>query len=701
MRSASPRGPSPKRTASRANPPSPCCSSRAARPSAAQPRASADASDPSRALSARRRAEHAAPSAAASHRHASPRPRRLRVVVRVRPSLGPPEEAWPLGVDEAAAELRIPAEGKPTSSRAFSFGGVCGERCAQEGVYAHAKDALAHALAGRCGGVLCYGAARSGKTHTVANLHIGEWGLLPLALSDIFAAPAMQGGAIDAACVLIHAEAASDLLRGEGSSPRGGGGVLAEVSWRRCESARDAMVCMQRAAKARAVEAMATGESASHMVVLLRIHPAPRDSGTPRQSGLFFLVDMAESGDGGSGVADQSTECLRQCVLAMCDSERDDGHASPRPFGRSSDAAPQPEGEARGLPPLGESVLTSILDEIGAFVEGARPVLLVCVAAGKEARAATEGALEFAWRAMGARLLPPQPSSPRSLKQLVAQLRRQLSHTAAAAGAGAAFQTLERKKFEEEAAALRCGGGRSAGVRSCHNAALGEELASAQRRAADAERALTEARRSGKSPSAISGGGLHAEFAREARVLGLLYRQESLPPPPLPPVQPSPRDLSPPLRVGEETAGKGERTPTEWRWVRQEGKGEEAVRLHQRARRLHIAAVGATHREVARDLCNMGNALCDLGRLDDAAAAFKDAYEIDVVALGSEHVDTATDIGSLGMVLAVQKKWAEAKPLLDQARRVMEACLEPHAPNLQAISRFHDEVTARVGGAAA
>lgn len=57
----------------------------------------------------------------------------------------------------------------------------------------------------------------------------------------------------------------------------------------------------------------------------------------------------------------------------------------------------------------------------------------------------------------------------------------------------------------------------------------------------------------------------------------------------------------------------------------QEGKSEEAVRLHQRARRLHLAAGGPTHREVARDLSLEGCALCDLGRLEEAAAAFKES----------------------------------------------------------------------------
>ena len=109
-----------------------------------------------------------------------------------------------------------------------------------------------------------------------------------------------------------------------------------------------------------------------------------------------------------------------------------------------------------------------------------------------------------------------------------------------------------------------------------------------------------------------------------------------------------------------------------------------------------MAALGATHREVARDLSNLANALCDLGRLEEAATAFRDAHEIDVAALGNDHVDTATDMGSLGMVLAVQKKWGEALPLLQAAHGVLSSCLEPQAPNLLAISRFYTETSERV-----
>uniref|UniRef100_A0A7S3BXF1 Kinesin light chain n=1 Tax=Haptolina ericina TaxID=156174 RepID=A0A7S3BXF1_9EUKA len=149
-----------------------------------------------------------------------------------------------------------------------------------------------------------------------------------------------------------------------------------------------------------------------------------------------------------------------------------------------------------------------------------------------------------------------------------------------------------------------------------------------------------------------SGEKLQAEFAQEARVLGLLYRQE--------------------------------------------GKLVEAARLHQRARRLHMAALGAQHREVARDLCNLANTLCDQGKFEEAAKAFQDARDIDSAQLGADHPDTAMDVGSLGMVLAVQHKWREALPLLQRAQEVLTYSLEPHEPNLQAVIRFHAECAERI-----
>ena len=56
---------------------------------------------------------------------------------------------------------------------------------------------------------------------------------------------------------------------------------------------------------------------------------------------------------------------------------------------------------------------------------------------------------------MNSRLLLPEPSTPRGLQLLVAQLRRQLAHVSAAAAAAEAFQTAERERLEREIAFLK------------------------------------------------------------------------------------------------------------------------------------------------------------------------------------------------------------------------------------------------------
>ena len=161
-----------------------------------------------------------------------------------------------------------------------------------------------------------------------------------------------------------------------------------------------------------------------------------------------------------------------------------------------------------------DSALTTFLHECGGLVQGARPVLLVCVAPGKEAAPATLASLKFAQCAMASRLLPPEPVTPRGLQGLVAQLRRQLAHVSAASATGSALQAAERKRFDDEVAALRA-----------QEASRAQELEAAQQRAEEAERLLAEERQAAKTDGGGSGNGLHAEFAREARVLGLLYRQ--------------------------------------------------------------------------------------------------------------------------------------------------------------------------------
>ena len=196
----------------------------------------------------------------------------------------------------------------------------------------------------------------------------------------------------------------------------------------------------------------------------------------------------------------------------------------------------------------------------------------------------------------------------------------------------------EREKLERENAALTS----QLRTQLAAEAKWRDEAAELRARAEKAEDALDLLRDGGGGNET-----LQAEFAREARVLGLLCRQE--------------------------------------------GRHEQSLRLQQRAKKLHERAHGPHHHEVARDLTNIGNALCDLGRLEEALGAFRDAHAIDAAALGADHLHTATDSAALGAVLVHQRRFREALPHLESAQRLLAGSLEPNHPNLQAVVRFVNE----------
>ena len=289
-----PRGPSPKRATPRAGAAPAVANSRPSRPSCGQGRLPHDAVD-SRPPSSRRRAsstaEHAAaavalttsavvPVSASRSERAAPRSaQRLRVVVRVRPGLTQAEQQvgfrqrWRLSPDEATASVTYGAgeeddRDEQAATQTFSFDVVCGPQSSQDAVYGHVKDTVGMAVGGGCGGVLCYGGGRSGKSHTLMNMHIGEWGILPQALNQVFVAILEKGGAVELSCSLVLDEALVDLLRTDVASSAhastemavgqaGGGGaagtLLDEMSWHPAENAREGMLLLQKAVKARNV----------------------------------------------------------------------------------------------------------------------------------------------------------------------------------------------------------------------------------------------------------------------------------------------------------------------------------------------------------------------------------------------------------------------------------------------------------------
>ena len=268
------------------------------------------------------------------------------------------------------------------------------------------------------------------------------------------------------------------------------------------------------------IDLSGSDEGASELVLSGRMHQAADDPAATAAAAV---------------VGDPSLACLHRCVRSLA-------------RGDQSGSLGQPD----------ECLLTALLHEMRAFVRGAVPAIVVCLAPGRRTASQALASLAFAQSALEARF-PTDTPSPQ-LSQQLSQFRHRLAQ-----------QVAERERMQRENERLR--------GRLADSAA---ESAALTARAEAAESAL-EAMRTLRA----QGEGLHAEFAREARVLGLLCRQEK--------------------------------------------HHELALRLQQRARRLHEQSYGPRHQEVARDLSHIGSLLCDLNRLEEAAEAFREAHQLDSV----------------------------------------------------------------------
>jgi len=655
---------------------------------------------------------------------------RLRVVVRVRPPVtvaeASVEERSTVAVDEQAAQVSIATtdeSGAPTSLRCTADA-VCGPSTNQSVVYSHVRPSVLAAMQGGRGCIMCYGPSGGGKSYTLLRTNIGEWGLAPRAVSEVCAAFEPGGSpsapCVEMACWLIHEELAIDvLLETSGVEPpttahalgpvadsdaatatlpppssalghaalsrpnvgavREGGtpvSLIDGASWVGARSAREGLLVLQRCHKGRqaAMGRLSATPSTVHTIVLVRTPPLARAATPPPSAGpasperkspppldtdtdfadsegaaegassaggLLCLVELAAVTGGESEALsvralppDASLDTLQRVLSAL-------GAASSASAASEPSAAVNVNVDA----PFFESTLTTLLHDARVLQRGADVSFVACIGPGKAAAALGARTLRVAIAASHARLAPPEPSTPRGLASLVSQLRRQLAHATAAMATSAAFQAADRERLERENASL------SAQLRAQLESEAGwrHELEEANARAEQAEAALDAARASGLGGGAET---VQAEFAREARVLGLLCRQD--------------------------------------------GRREQALRLQQRARKLHERALGKSHHEVARDLANIGNCLCDLHRLDAAAAAYRDAYSIDLAKYGADHVHTATDLASIGLVLASQRKWREALPHLESSQQTLSSQLEPTHPNLVAVEKFLAETRERL-----
>ena len=652
---------------------------------------------------------------------------RLRVVVRVRPPVtvaeASAEERSTVMVDEQAVQVSMATtdeSGAPTSLRCTADA-VCGPSTNQSIVYSHVRPSVLAAMQGGRGCIMCYGPSGGGKSYTTLRTNIGEWGLAPRAVSEICAA-FEPGGCLSAPCVemacwLIHEELAMDLLletsgveppttahalvpvadsdaatatlpppssalghaallRPNVGAAREGGtpvSLIDGASWVGARSAREGLLVLQRCHKGRqaAMGRLSATPSTVHTIVLVRTPPLARAATPPPSAGpasperkspspLDADTDFADAEGAAEGVSSAGgLLCLVElAAVTGGESEALNVRAVPpdasldtlqrvlSALGAASSVSAASEASPGGCDaPFFESTLTTLLHDARVLQRGADVSFVACIGPGKAAAALVARTLRTAIAASRARLAPPEPATPRGLTTLVSQLRRQLAHATAAMATSAAFQAADRERLERENASL------SAQLRAqlASEAGWRHELEEANARAEQAEAALDAARASGLGGGAET---VQAEFAREARVLGLLCRQD--------------------------------------------GRREQALRLQQRARKLHERALGKSHHEVARDLANIGNCLCDLHRLDAAAAAYRDAYSIDLAKYGADHVHTATDLASIGLVLASQRKWREALPHLESSQQTLSSQLEPTHPNLVAVEKFLAETRERL-----
>jgi len=103
---------------------------------------------------------------------------------------------------------------------------------------------------------------------------------------------------------------------------------------------------------------------------------------------------------------------------------------------------------------------------------------------------------------------------------------------------------------------------------------------------------------------------------------------------------------------------------------------------------------------IAADVAAHAALLADLGRLDEAAAGFRDAVAIFEVIHGHENYEIAVNQNNLGVLEARRGNHAEAARLLSDALTIKERVLGPDSPELGGTLVTLYDVLARTGRAA-
>jgi tetratricopeptide (TPR) repeat protein len=123
-------------------------------------------------------------------------------------------------------------------------------------------------------------------------------------------------------------------------------------------------------------------------------------------------------------------------------------------------------------------------------------------------------------------------------------------------------------------------------------------------------------------------------------------------------------------------------------YLRRHGRFGEGLPLHQRALRVHEAALGPGHPDVATELNYLGHALTALGRPAEALPLQRRALRIREAALGPDNPDVAIDLSHVGRALTYLGRASEALSLHQRALRIHEAALRPDHPDLANDHRY-------------
>jgi len=422
----------------------------------------------------------------------------LRVLARVRPSLGAP---WAtVHADGATVQL-----GQGALRRCFAADCALGPQATQEHVYAQVQPLVLAALRGHSCCVLAFGQTASGKTHTMVGGGSPDTaGVLARCLAQLFAARPC-GAALGVTMLEVNNEQVRDLLaeagpggsgerescaafgsaigtparRGRPSLPirhAGGAGRCVGASELKALSLEEAHAALARGVQARqsSVTAANAVSSRSHLLIGLSLGP---------QAGRLWLVDLAGSERSGAAAPPPlascaSAPCVSTALSAAADARSREGAHINRSLCALIDCV---DALAKRAPhvPWRNSKLTELLaDCLSSPRPGAASALLIAhvsPCAGDSAESAHT--LAFAERARGCALrLPPAAKAAAETKAALASAQM---------WKGAATQA----KAERDAANMAASSAKGAAAAAQARATLADAAASAARREAACARA--------------------------------------------------------------------------------------------------------------------------------------------------------------------------------------------------------------------